>query len=73
MGGIGMTAVTVPVALQVLDAMQQRLFAVALGLRTLQTRVGEQDLAVEIEQLEEEIDALIRTLRSEASSANVSD
>ena len=62
-----MTAVTVPVARQTLDAMQQRLFAVALGLRTLRARVADDDLAVEIERLETEVDGLIRTLRSQVS------
>ena len=65
-----MMAVTVPVSLQVLDAMQQRLFAITLGLRTLQARVGEHDLAVEIDRLEAEVDALIQVLRSEASGRN---
>lgn len=65
-----MTAVTVPVSLQVLDALQQRLFVIALGLRTLQAQVGHQDLAAEIERLEAEVDGLIRALRSEASSRN---
>jgi hypothetical protein len=68
-----MTAVKVPVALQVLDAMQQHLFAIALGLRALQARVPEQDLAVELERLEGEVDSLIRVLRSEASSRNPPD
>jgi hypothetical protein len=67
MRGIGMTAVMVPVARQALDAMQQRLFAVALGLRTLRARVADDDLALEIERLETEVDGLIRTLRSQAS------
>jgi uncharacterized protein with PhoU and TrkA domain len=62
-----MTAVMVPVARQALDAMQQRLFAVALGLRTLRARVSDDDLAAEIERLEVEVDGLIRTLRSQAS------
>ena len=62
-----MTAVMVPVARQALDAMQQSLFAVALGLHTLRTRVGDDHLGVEIERLEAEVDGLIRTLRSQAS------
>ena len=65
-----MTAVMVPVTRQALDAMQQSLFAVALGLHTLRTRVGDDHLAVEIERLEMEIDVLIRTLRSHAVRRN---
>ena len=62
-----MTAVMVPVARQAMDAMQQSLFAIALGLHTLRTRVADEDLAIEIERLETEVDGLIRTLRSQAS------
>jgi hypothetical protein len=65
-----MTALMVPVARQSLDAMQQSLFAVALGLHALRTRAANENLAVEIERLEAEVDGLIRALRSEASSRN---
>jgi hypothetical protein len=67
MRGIGMTAVMVPVARQSLDAMQQSLFAVALGLHTLRIRVADENLTAEIERLETEVDGLIRTVRSQAS------
>ncbi len=56
-----------PVARQTVDAMQQSLFAIALRLHTLRTRVADEDLAVEIGRLETEVDGLIRTLRSQAS------
>ena len=60
-------AVTVPVPLENLDGIQQRLFAVALGLRSLRTSVVDETVAREVEQLEVEVDALIREVRCRAS------
>lgn len=58
---------TVPVSLTRLDAIQQRLFAVALGIRSLQARAADETVARELERLEKEIDGLIREIRSRAS------
>jgi hypothetical protein len=49
-----------------LDAVQQRLFAVALGLRDLRSRIGDGGLVADLERLEEDIDALIRDVRARA-------
>lgn len=61
-----MAAVMVSVPSQMLDAMQQRLFAVALGLRSLRSRVVDEDLDLEFERLEVEIDGIIKDVRSQA-------
>lgn len=63
-----MAAVTVPVPREGLDAIQQRLFALALGLRSLQARVGNESVIRELERLEGEVDVLIREVRSRASA-----
>jgi cob(I)alamin adenosyltransferase len=59
---------TVPVSRDVLDTIQQRLFAVVLHLHSL--RAGEDDDAVarKLEYLEIEVDGLIREVRSHASA-----
>lgn len=54
-------------AVLALDAVQQRLFVVALGLRGLRSRSGG-ELAVEVERLETEIDDLIKDVRASALS-----
>jgi hypothetical protein len=62
-----MAAGTVPVPRERLDAIQQRLFVVALGLRSLRTGAVDESVARELERLEVEVDALIREVRSRAS------
>jgi cob(I)alamin adenosyltransferase len=59
---------TVPIPREGLDAIQQRLFAVALGLRSLRDDAGNGILAQELERLEAEVDGLIREVRSRASA-----
>jgi hypothetical protein len=49
-----------------LDAVQQRLFAVALGLRSLRSKEHDGGLAAELERLEVEIDGLIKDVRARA-------
>jgi len=58
---------TVPVPREGLDAIQQRLFAVALGLRSLQASAVDETVARELERLEMEVDELIREVRCRAS------
>jgi len=62
-----MAAETVPVPLERLDAIQQRLFVIALGLRSLQTSAVDETVAQELERLEVEVDGLIREVRCRAS------
>lgn len=57
----------VSVSLERLDEIQQRLFAVALGIRTLQTGAVDGEVARELERLEIEVDGLIREVRYWAS------
>lgn len=59
---------TVPVSLERLDEIQQRLFAIALGLRSLQTSVADETVAHDLERLEGQVDGLIREVRSRASA-----
>jgi hypothetical protein len=49
-----------------LDAIQQRLFAVALGLRSLHTTVSDGGVAAELARLEGEIDGVIKAVRARA-------
>lgn len=58
---------TVMVPTAGLDAIQQRLFAIALGLRTLRTGAGPGTVADELERLEAEVDVVIRDVRDRAS------
>ncbi len=62
-----MAAGTVPVSREGLDAIQQRLFAVALGLRSLQTSAVDETVTRELERLEVEVDGIIREVRCCAS------
>ena len=62
---------TVPVPRDRLDAIQQRLFAVALGLRSLRTGAGDEVVAQELERLEVEVDGLIQEVRSRASAPHL--
>ena len=56
----------VPVSLERLDAIQQRLFAIALGIRSLRASEADATVAQELERLETEVDGLIREVRSRA-------
>ena len=58
---------TVRVPTAGLDAIQQSLFAIALGLRTLRTGAGIGTIADELERLEAEVDVVIRDVRDRAS------
>jgi hypothetical protein len=58
----------VPIPREWLDAIQQRLFAVALGARSLRDDAGNDIVARELERLELEVDGLIREVRSRASA-----
>jgi hypothetical protein len=49
-----------------LDAVQQRLFAVALGVRSLRSRASDGGVAAELARLEEEIDGIIKDVRARA-------
>jgi hypothetical protein len=49
-----------------LDGVQQRLFAVALGLRRLRSRCSRTDVSAELAAIEAEVDDLIRDVRAEA-------
>jgi hypothetical protein len=49
-----------------LDAIQQRLFAVALGLRSLRTTVSDDEVAAELARLEDEVDGVIKDVRARA-------
>jgi hypothetical protein len=49
-----------------LDAIQQRLFAVALGLRSLRTTASDGDVEAELARLEGEIDGVIKDVRARA-------
>jgi hypothetical protein len=49
-----------------LDGVQQRLFAVALGLRRLRSRCSRTDVRAELAAIEAEVDDLIRDVRAEA-------
>jgi hypothetical protein len=49
-----------------LDAIQQRLFAVALGVRSLRSTASDGDVAAELARLEGEIDGVIRDVRARA-------
>jgi hypothetical protein len=49
-----------------LDAIQQRLFAVALGLRSLRSTASDGDVAAELARLEGEIDGAIKDVRARA-------
>jgi hypothetical protein len=51
-----------------LDAIQQRLFAVALGLRSLRTAASDRDVEAELARLEDEVDGVIRDVRARALS-----
>jgi hypothetical protein len=51
-----------------LDGVQQRLFAVALGLRRLRSRCSRVDLSAELAAIEADVDDLIRDVRAEALS-----
>ncbi len=62
-----MAAGAVLVPLERLDAIQQRLFVVALRLRSLQTSAVDTTVMQELERLEVEVDGLIREVRSRAS------
>jgi hypothetical protein len=53
-----------------LDAIQQRLFAVALGIRSLRAGAEDKMVAEELERLEGEVDGLIREVRCRASASN---
>jgi cob(I)alamin adenosyltransferase len=59
---------TAPITREELDAIQQRLFAVALGLRSLRDASGAETLVRELERLEASVDGLIREVRSRASA-----
>jgi hypothetical protein len=54
-----------------LDAIQQGLFAVALGLRSLRDAARDEVVARELERLEVEVDGLIQEVRSRASASPV--
>ena len=58
-----MAAGTVQVSPEGLDAIQQRLFAIALGLHSLQAGAVDETVAQELERLEMEVDGLIREVR----------
>jgi hypothetical protein len=47
-----------------IDAIQQRLFAVALGLRSLRTTASDGDVEAELVRLEGEIDSAIKDVRA---------
>jgi hypothetical protein len=49
-----------------LDAIQQRLFAVALGLRSLRSTASDGDVAAELARLEGEVDGVIKDVRARA-------
>jgi hypothetical protein len=49
-----------------LDAIQQRLFAVALSLRRLRTTAADDEVAAELTRLEGEIDGVIKDVRARA-------
>jgi hypothetical protein len=49
-----------------LDAIQQRLFAVALGLRSLRTTASDGDVEAELARLEGEVDGVIKDVRARA-------
>jgi hypothetical protein len=49
-----------------LDAIQQRLFAVALGVRSLRATASDGDVAAELARLEGEIDGVIKVVRARA-------
>jgi hypothetical protein len=49
-----------------LDGVQQRLFAVALGLRRLRSRCSRTDLSADLAAIEADVDDLIRDVRAEA-------
>jgi hypothetical protein len=49
-----------------LDAIQQRLFAVALGLRSLRTTASDGDVEAELARLEGEVDDVIKDVRARA-------
>lgn len=61
-----MTAEMVSLSRGALDEMQQRLFAVALGLGGLRRHAADEELALELERLELEVDGLIREIRERA-------
>lgn len=49
-----------------LDGVQQRLFAVALGLRRLRSRCSRTEMGAELAAIEAEVDGLIRDVRAQA-------
>ena len=49
-----------------LDGVQQRLFAVALGLRRLRSRCSRTEMGAELAAIEAEVDDLIRDVRAQA-------
>jgi hypothetical protein len=49
-----------------LDAIQQRLFAVALGVRSLRSTASDGGVAAELARLEQEIDEIIKDVRTRA-------
>jgi hypothetical protein len=53
-----------------LDAIQQRLFAVALGVRRLRSTAPDGGIAAELARLEEEIDRVIKDVRARALVSN---
>jgi hypothetical protein len=65
---MAMTAGTVLISRVGLDEIQQHLFAIALGLRSLQTSAADESVARELERIEMEVDALIREVRCHASA-----
>ena len=62
---------TVRVPREGLDEMQQRLFAVGLGLRSLQTSAVDETVLPELKRLEMEVDGLIRVVRCRASGRSL--
>jgi hypothetical protein len=54
-----------------LDAIQQRLFAVALGVRSLRSAASDGGVAAELARLEEEIDRVIKDVRALVSNQDV--
>jgi hypothetical protein len=62
---------TVLVPKEGLDAIQQGLFAVALGLRSLRDGARDEIVTRELERLEGEVDGLIQEVRSRATGPPV--
>jgi hypothetical protein len=56
-----------------LDALQQRLFAVALRLRVLRSETANERTRRELRGLEREVDALIKVVRSHAVGPRAED